>query len=57
MKRIFALILTAIVALVLAACAVPRQPQPNYEKVRQDHKKAQKDLRREEDRKQEEDSE
>lgn len=56
MKRILTLIFTAIVALVLVSCAVPRQPQPNYEKVRQNHKQAQQDLRREEDRKQQEDS-
>ena len=56
MKNLLTILLAAIVSFVLAACATPRQPQPNYEKVRQDHKKAQKDLRREEDRKKEEDS-
>jgi outer membrane biogenesis lipoprotein LolB len=57
MKRLLGILLAAAISLVLVACATPRQAQPNNEKIRQDHKKAQQDLRREEDRKKEEDSE
>ena len=55
MKRILAFILVCIVGCVLAACTTPRrQPSPDYEKVRKDHKKAQQDLRDEEDQEEEE---
>ena len=56
MKRLLGIILAALVAIAFSACSTPRQPDPDYEKVHKDHKKAQKDLRKEEDQK-EEDSE
>jgi hypothetical protein len=54
MKRVLITLVAMIMAFVFADCATPRQPQPDYEKVRKDHKNAQKDLRKEEDRKDEE---
>ena len=55
MKRILGLILACIVGCALSACTPPkRQPSPDYEKVRKDHKKAQQDLGDEEDREEEE---
>lgn len=55
MKRVLGFVLACLIACALAACGTPRrQPPPDYEKVRQDHKKSQQDLRDEEDREDEE---
>jgi len=55
MKRLLGIILAAVLAMVFSACPSPRTPDPDYEKVHKDHKKAQKDLRKEEDTKEEDD--
>jgi len=54
MKRIFVLLVAVLFAASFSACSVPRQPDPDLEKVHQDHKEAQDDLSDEEDKKKEE---
>jgi hypothetical protein len=54
MKRFFVLLIAFLVAMAFSACSVPRQPDPDLEKVHQDHKEAQEDLADEEDKKKEE---
>jgi hypothetical protein len=53
MKRFFVLLIAVLVAVAFSACGVPRQPDPDLEKVHQDHKEAQEDLADEEDKKKE----
>jgi hypothetical protein len=54
MKKLFAFLLACTFGLSLAACATPpRKPPPDYEKVHQNHEKAQEDLADEEDQRQE----
>ncbi len=56
MTRWLASFLAAALLALSAGCPpVPPRTRPNYQKVRQDHKKAQQQLRQEEDRQQEED--
>lgn len=53
MKRFFALLTAALIAASIPACSVPRQPDPDLERIDQDHKEAQDDLAEEEDKKKE----
>jgi len=53
MKRFFALLIAVLIAASFPACSVPRQPDPELEKIHQDHKEAQDDLADEEDKKKE----
>ena len=53
MKRIFLLLIAVLIAASFPACRVPRQPDPEVEKIHQDHKDAQDDLADEEDKKKE----
>ncbi len=50
MKRFLCLTLIALFLGSIVGCATPRQPQPDMESVHQNHKEAQKDLQKEEDR-------
>jgi len=56
MHHIFTILLASLLALVLVSCnhSKYRQPQPDYEKVRQDHQESQQDLQSEEEQREEE---
>ena len=54
MKRLLVFLTAVLVAVAFSACGIPRQPDPDVEKVHQDHKEAQEDLADEEDKKKEE---
>ena len=53
MKRFLVLLIAVLFAVSFSACAVPRQPDPDMERIDQDHKEAQEDLADEEDKKKE----
>ena len=55
MKRFFCLTLIALFLGAFSCCSTPRQPEPDIEKVHQNHKEAQKDLQKEEDRQEDND--
>ena len=53
MKLFLVLLIAALMAVSFPACGVPRQPDPDMERIDQDHKEAQQDLADEEDKKKE----
>jgi hypothetical protein len=52
MRIVLAVILTCALAFAFCACGPKRQPDPDYEKVRQNAEEANQDLADEEDQRQ-----